>query len=162
MSLWRQTPGVAAIRGNVPSAVLRRGHVRVYARIRGNQWSGREIASGHVPTGSALECTSCRQSCHSSVIRGLVARRGVACTGKVFIYVHARTQRPQRCTVRTCTGLRRRHIKVPLIHVDTCGDILGSAPLTAALALHATHDSHAVRRQPLSRRPDSILSVALH
>ena len=28
-SLWRRTPGVAAIRSNVPSAVLRRGHVHV-------------------------------------------------------------------------------------------------------------------------------------
>ena len=27
MSLWRQTPGAAAIRSNVPSAVLRRDHV---------------------------------------------------------------------------------------------------------------------------------------
>ena len=34
MSLWRQTPRVAAIRSNVPSAVLRRGHVHagVWAR----------------------------------------------------------------------------------------------------------------------------------
>ena len=32
--------------------------------MRGNRCSGRETASSHVPTGSALECTICRHSCH--------------------------------------------------------------------------------------------------
>ena len=34
-------------------------------RIRGNRWSDlRASSSGHIPTGSAFECTSCRQSGH--------------------------------------------------------------------------------------------------
>ena len=35
------------------------------------------MASGHVPTGSALECTICRQSVHFSIIMGFVAARAL-------------------------------------------------------------------------------------
>ena len=87
--------------------------------MRGNRWSGREIASSHVPTGSALECTICRQSCHFSFISGLVAGRVAACASYVALVGSPSTadassaSAPSRPRLRwACTSCRHDQIKL--------------------------------------------------
>ena len=119
----------------------------------GTQEPPRYAVASQMP--GALDCTVCRQS-------GVIARaRGGA--GKEFRNAPARTQEgPSDAWYAPAQGsdiATSKYLPSMWIHVVIHSALHRSM---AVLALHATHDSHTVRRQSLSRRPDSILSVARH
>ena len=100
---------------------------RSHAQIRCWGWARRTCARLHAQV-------RCRGESRA------VCARVASCPGQVLGWGSVRGEGiqkrtcpdpigPQQHMVRTCTGLRHRHIEVPPVHVDTCGDTLGSAPL---------------------------------
>ena len=90
MSLWRQTPGAPAIRGNVPSAVLRRGHVHVC--MQSDQASSasalarlalrlRALRSSCAPRGPRGRLAASLCVCGASLVLAGVAASSLSCAG---------------------------------------------------------------------------------